>query len=189
MRLTSLVSSRLGLFAIIFCGLVVLYVSVYVSHSANGHYQIMMSDIGRIEAFGWVPSGVSFAGPETEKQKRWDLCMFYLYYPLWRADYAYFHPWKDAYITSGQVHEWKDQHQFQDFASLSRQLPATVPVYTITNVLGNPNRTNSLANGLTRWEYDYRSTNGPTYGSLFFNRRSIFEGSSTNVNAKSADFN
>jgi hypothetical protein len=187
MRPTSLVLRRLGLFAIILCGLIILYVLVYAINSANGHYDIMMVDVGRIEAFGWVPSGVFFDGHTTENEQRWDLCMFYFYYPLWRADYAYFHPWKDAYITDDQVDHWEKMRRLDDFAYLSSKLPQCLDRSTIIIVLGVPTRTNLLANGLSRWEYDYQNTNRLAFGSLFFNGHGIFQGSSTNANAQTPE--
>lgn len=189
MNLLSRIPKWLRWMAKIFCGLVIIYISIYTINSINGRYEIMMSDIGRIEGFGWVPSGVHFSDRETQREMNWDLSMYYLYYPLWRVDYAHFHPWKDAYITGGQVRLWKNNRQFSDFALLSRKLPPKLSNHVVIIVLGNPTRTNLLSNGLKRWEYDYKSTNGLAFGSLFFNRRGIFEGSSTNANAQIADRN
>jgi hypothetical protein len=180
---------RLPLFLKVFSLLLLVYILVYVSHSENGRYEIMMADIGRIEGFGWKPSGVTFARDETKKEQHWDLAMFYFYYPLWRYDYAHFHRWKDAYITGDEVQNWKTKRRPDDFTHLAWQFPLKLSTTIITNLLGMPTRTNVLANGSNRWEYDFQNGNGLTYASLFFDDLGKFQGCSTNANAEAADLN
>lgn len=172
----------------IVCGLVIFYVLTYMVLSANGRYAITMADIGRLEGFSWAPAGL-FLPSANEKVRNWDVCMFYVFYPLLLFDWNHIHTWKDVYITDDQAQQWKKLRQLSDFAHLAKQLPATVPTYLIISILGNPSRTNSLANGSIRWEYDFQNTYGVAFGSLFFNRHGIFEGSSTNIDAQIADLN
>jgi hypothetical protein len=183
MRPTRLILNRFGLFIIILCGLVIIYVLTYTVLSLNGGYAFTLADIGRLEGFSWAPAGL-YSEPTTKNETAWFYRMFYFFYPLLRIDGAYFHPPKECYITGNDVKQWKNNRQIGDFDYLSRQLPATVPTDIVTSVLGTPTRTNLLANGLSRWEYDYHSSNSVAFGSLFFSRRRVFQGSSTNENAQ-----
>jgi len=189
MKPTGWLPKWLGLFAKILCGLLIVYILVYAVLSLNGQYAFTLSDLGRIEGFSWAPAGLYLKYPVTESEAKWDYYMICLFYPVWRVDETYFHPPKNGYITDDETQRWQKLRQLEDFAHLSRQLPPTVPTYIIVAVLGTPTRTNLLVNGSSRWEYDYQSTNGPAFGSLFFTRRGVFEGSSTNANAQTFDLN
>lgn len=183
MRSIRLILKWFSLPAKILCGLVFVYVLIYTVLSLNGGYAFTLADIGRLEGFSWAPAGL-YSEPTTKNEKTWFYRIFYFFYPLLRIDGAYFHHPKDCYITNNDVKQWKNKRQISDFDYLSRQLPATVPTDIITNVLGTPTRTNLLANGLSRWEYDCHNSNSLTFGSLFFSRRCVFQGSSTNENAQ-----
>jgi hypothetical protein len=184
MHLVSRIPKWLRRMAKIFCGLTIFYVLIYIVLSVNGRYSIAEADIGRLEGFSWAPAGLFL-----ENEENWDCFTFYAFYPLWAIDCRHFHTGIETYITDDQVNYWMNQRQPNDFIHLARQLPPTVPIHFIVGTLGNPSRTNSLANGSIRWEYDYQNTNGVAFGSLFFNRHGVFEGSSTNANAQTADLN
>lgn len=81
---------------VIFGGLLLAYLSVYVLLSSWGHYQVIEVDINRVIAYSWAPEVyyVAIQPPTPHHTKRtggWSAPIFYAFLPLWILDTKYVH--------------------------------------------------------------------------------------------------
>ena len=71
------------------------YVGSYLYLSVHGRYEPILTDINRIEAYGWAPEGFFqrglLRGGKPIQREKWNATLIHAYMPLWFADIWYWH--------------------------------------------------------------------------------------------------